>query len=180
MYSGVIPVRYAKALLQFAMENKEEEKVYAETSTLAKTFMNVANLENVLLNPIIPNAQKHKIIIEAACGNNDTSASFSKFIDLLLRHGRVESITLIAHTYGRLYREAKKVIQGKLIVPAKVPVCLVDKCRSVIEKRTECNVDFEVVEDPAIGGGFILEYDNYSLDASLKSEIDKLKRALVY
>ena len=48
---GIISVRYAKALLQFALENKEEQTVYGEMKTLGETFRAVPALRQALITP---------------------------------------------------------------------------------------------------------------------------------
>ena len=52
--------------------------------------------------------------------------------------------------------------------------------RNIIEKKvgTPVNIEFEVEEDPEILGGFILEYDTYRLDASLRTQFNQLRREL--
>ena len=49
---GIVSTRYAKALLLFAEQNKEEDKVYAETSVLAETFLHVPAHCNRLLSTL--------------------------------------------------------------------------------------------------------------------------------
>lgn len=55
---GIISMRYAKALLTFAQELKEDEQVYAETTTLAEAFRLVPGLQQALLNPVLTLEQK--------------------------------------------------------------------------------------------------------------------------
>ena len=57
---GIVSTRYAKALLLFAEQNKEEDKVYAETSVLAETFLHVPALQQALINPVLTEAQKDR------------------------------------------------------------------------------------------------------------------------
>ena len=44
----------------------------------------------------------------------------------------------------------------------------------MIKKKTNGTVEFETKVDPEIIGGLILEYDTYRMDASVKSELNKL------
>ena len=46
---GIVSIRYAKALLQFAMENHEEDGVYREMSAMADVFMKLPALQKALL-----------------------------------------------------------------------------------------------------------------------------------
>ncbi|MBR1446518.1 MAG: F0F1 ATP synthase subunit delta, partial [Alloprevotella sp.] len=44
--------------------------------------------------------------------------------------------------------------------------------------RTRSKVEFSTVVDPELGGGFVLEYDTSRLDASLRTQIQELRRTL--
>lgn len=50
---GVVSMRYAKALLQFAKINKEEDLVYAEMQKLAQSYISVSQLRTALLCPTL-------------------------------------------------------------------------------------------------------------------------------
>ena len=84
----------------------------------------------------------------------------------------------VAHSYGTLYREQNHIIRGRLVVPTKIDKAVVEKLRKTVETKSASKVDFQVVEDPSILGGFILDYDTYSLDASVRTQLAKLKREL--
>ena len=40
------------------------------------------------------------------------------------------------------------------------------------------HVEFQVREDPSLLGGFVLEYDTYRMDASVKAQLARIKRQL--
>ena len=152
MDSGILSVRYAKALLLFATANNEEDLVYAETATLADTFLKVPALQQALLNPVMSDEQKSHLLLKAACGDAEPTRS--------------------------LTRKEKKVVKGRLVVPTSISPQIVDRFQRLVEARTSSKVDFEVIEDASLGGGFVLEYDTYCLDASVKSQLAKLQRQL--
>lgn len=84
----------------------------------------------------------------------------------------------IAHAYVTLYRKEKHLVKGRLVVAKSVSEHVAQRLQAIVEARTDSKVDFEVLVDENIGGGFILEYDTYRLDASVKTQIEKLHRAL--
>ena len=65
MNTGMIPVRYAKALLEFAYEKKCAEQVYAEMSAVAGSFEREHALRRVLDNPVLPVDKKTELIPRA-------------------------------------------------------------------------------------------------------------------
>ena len=171
-------MRYAKALLSFAAELHEDEQAYAEMSALSQAFVAVPALHQAMLNPMLPEADKFKLLLTAACGDKKPSKSLERFLQLVLANGRASAMLFIAHSLGTLYRRTNHIINGKLVVPAKVGDELIARLQQVVENRSQCKVDFEVEVDPAIQGGFILSYDTYRLDASLRTELSRLRREL--
>ena len=175
---GIISMRYAKALLLFAQEQKEDDKVYAEMATLADTFLTVPALQQALLNPVLTDVQKEQLLTTAACGKTKPSSSLTQFVKLVLKKRRADIMMFVAHSYGTIYREQKHIIKSKLVVPTALTSNLIAQLQQMVEAKSKCKVDFQVSEEPAIGGGFILEYDTYRLDASVRTQLAKIKREL--
>lgn len=175
---GTLSMRYAKALLLFAEEKGEAEKVYAETQTLAESFLNVPLLHQAMINPVLTAGQKASLLLEAACGENTPSAALTGFANLVVENRRADLFKFVAHSYGTLYRKKNHIVRGKLTLPASLTPELEQRLKDLVETRSNAKVDFRIEEDKAIQGGFILEYDTYRLDASVRTQLAKIKREL--
>lgn len=175
---GIISMRYAKALLKFAAEHKEEECVYAEMGNVTAAFAKVEALQHALLNPVLTDAQREQLLATAAGSEKDLTATTRRFIHLVVTKGRADMMQLIARSYGTLYRRERHIVEGSLTVPVSLTPELTERLRSIVEKRTDCRVDFSVKEDKELLGGFVLQYDTYRLDASVKTQLQKMKREL--
>ena len=81
---------------------------------------------------------------------------------------------MIANSYVTLYRKQKNLIRGKLTTAARVSAQTEQKMRHLVEKNTQGTVEFETEIDPDIIGGFILEYDTYRMDASVKTKLNSI------
>jgi F-type H+-transporting ATPase subunit delta len=46
--------------------------------------------------------------------------------------------------------------------------------KQMVESRTQGTVEFNTEVDPSIIGGFILEYDTYRMDASVKTRLNNI------
>ena len=94
MNTGMIPVRYAKALLEFAYEKKCAEQVYAEMSAVAGSFEREHALHRVLDNPVLPVDKKTELIRTA--GGGRTSEVFDRFVWIASEtNGKVELKTSV-------------------------------------------------------------------------------------
>lgn len=177
---GIISMRYAKTLLRFATHNHEEEIVYAEMQALAASFKNLKELQDALLNPVVTNAQKEALLEGAAKAQGKELSSTTKgFIRLVTKNRRADLMLFIANTYITLYTKSKNILRGRLVLPSPISEQARTKLQEMVEKRTAGgNIEFSTVVNPEIEGGFILEYDTYRLDASLRTQMREIRRSL--
>jgi F-type H+-transporting ATPase subunit delta len=96
----------------------------------------------------------------------------------VLREGREPVMQFIANSYVTLYRQQKNVIRGRLITAARVSPETEQKMRQMVESKTNGTVEFETEVNPDIIGGFILEYDTYRMDASVKAKLNNILNTL--
>ncbi|MCR5579419.1 MAG: F0F1 ATP synthase subunit delta [Prevotella sp.] len=173
---GVISVRYARALLKSATDAKIEADVYKEMQTLAKTYSEVPQLRQTIDNPMLSKDTKQALLLTAV---GDSPCELTKaFISLVLKEDRENVMQFIANSYVTLYRQQKNVIRGRLITAAAVSPATEQKMRQMVESKTNGTVEFETEVNPDIIGGFILEYDTYRMDASVKSKLNSILNTL--
>lgn len=175
---GVVSMRYARALLQFAERNKDAETVYAEMQALARSYLAVPQLRPVLLNPTLPAAEKQQLLVTASAGEKQLSVSLNRFFELVISRQRVDCMQFIANSYLTLYQEKNNLTQGRLITACPVSADTVERMKSLVARLTQKDVRLETVQDPTIEGGFILEYGTYRMDVCLKSRLAQIRRKL--
>ena len=173
---GVISVRYARALLKSATDANLEDQVYQEMMTLAKSYVDVPQLRQTIDNPMLSKDKKEALLITAA--GEKPSVLTRSFISLVLKEDRENVMQFMANSYVTLYRKQKNVIRGKLTTAARVSADTEQKMRKMVESKTQGTVEFETEVNPDIIGGFILEYDTFRMDASVKSKLNNILNTL--
>ena len=169
---GVVSVRYARALLKSATGQKLDDAVYQDMQTLAQSYVEVPQLRFTIDNPMLAKDNK-KVLLLTACGDKHTPLTES-FVQLVLDEDRENILQFMANSYITLYRQQKNVIRGRLITATAVSPETEQKMRQMVESRTQGTVEFESEVNPEIIGGFILEYDTYRMDASVKSQLNTI------
>ena len=173
---GVISIRYARALLKSATDAKLEDTVYQDMMTVAKSYVDVPALRQTIDNPMLSKDVK-QILLTTAAGPLASQLTQS-FIALVLKEDRENMIQFMANSYVTLYRKQKNVISGKLTTAARVSAQTEQKMRQMVESKTQGTVEFETEVNPDIIGGFILEYDTYRMDSSVKSKLNNILNTL--
>ncbi|WP_080904722.1 F0F1 ATP synthase subunit delta [Parabacteroides sp. Marseille-P3160] len=173
MDTGIISKRYAKALLAYAQEKGEGEKVYEEMKTLSQSFFEVPQLRSALDNPVISTENKRQLITNAA-GKN-VSQVFTRFIDLVIREKREKYLHNIALVYIDLFRLSKDIFTAHLTTATKVGPKEEEEIRKIIAKKMKGTLEFKTKTDPSIIGGFILGIGTYQMDASIATQLKQVK-----
>ena len=169
-------MRYARALLKSATDQKLEDAVYQEMMTVAKSYLDVPALRHTIDNPMLSKDKKEALLTVAA---GEKPCQLTKaFIALVLKEDRENVMQFMANSYITLYRKQKNVIRGKLTTAARVTAETEQKMRQMVESKTNGTVEFETEVNPDIIGGFILEYDTYRMDASVKSKLNNILNTL--
>ncbi len=176
MNTGVISVRYARALLKSVENTDAMEQVYADMRILAQNFLDVPQLRKSLDNPMLPKDEKERVL-NLACGGNP-SPDTQTFFKTILKQGREDIIQFMANAYVTLYRQEKNIISSRLVTAVEVDNATEQKMREMIEKRSTANVEFVTEVNPDIIGGFILEYDTYRMDASVQTQLRNILKEL--
>lgn len=180
MDTGIVSVRYAKSLLDFATGNGEEEVAYRQMTTLSNNFQKLPELRATLLNPVVSNHQKVSIL-KHACTKEVESVckSVGAFIDLVVDNNREELLQFMANSYLTLFRKQRRLIRATITVASPISDTTIGKFKNIVSHRADnSNVEFLVRVDPSIEGGYILEYDNYMLDQSVRSRLSAMRKIL--
>ena len=169
---GVISVRYARALLKGSCDAGIEDKVYADMQSLARSYIEVPLLRPTIDNPTVKLGDKLALLMSAA-GSKPTGLT-TAFLSLVLKEGRERFLQFMANSYITLYRKYKNIIRGKLTTATAVSAETENRLRQMVESKTNGTVEFETEVDPDLIGGFVLEYDTYRMDASVKTKLNAI------
>lgn len=179
MEVGIISMRYAKALIEYAQSKGAEDKLYQEFVMLSYCFVNQSALRNALDNPILPTEEKLSLICTAANGKQASSKEFIRFIQLVLNHRRESYLQFMALMYLDLYRKLKHIGVGKLITAVPVSKATEERIRSSAGTILHAAMELTTVIDPSIEGGFIFDINDFRLDASIATQLKRVKQQFI-
>ena len=176
---GILSMRYAKAMIQYAQEKGVEDRVYQEFYTLSYCFCAQPELRAALDNPVISIREKFALICTAADGNAASTREFARFITLILRNKREGYLQFISLMYLDLYRKLKHIGVGKLITAVPVDKETEDRIRAAAAHILHAKMELDTEVDPSIEGGFIFDINDYRLDASIATQLKRVKQQFI-
>ena len=174
MNTGVISMRYAKALFAYAKEQGAEDAIYGNMLQLMHTLQHVKELREVLATPSLSTDERVSLL----CSAVDSSPVYECFMRLVVSEEREQLLLFIAHCYVSLYRNAKNIVAVKFTTAQPVDEALREKVSAALS-RDAAVVEMHDVVDPGIIGGFICETETHRLDASVRRQLRDIENELV-
>jgi F-type H+-transporting ATPase subunit delta len=167
--------RYAKSLIDLALEKGELEKVFADMQWLQQVIKASRDFANLLRSPIVKGDKKEKIV-EAIIGNKVANIT-SLFVRLLIAKGREINLPEIITSFVSQYKEYKHIHPVKLTTASPINENLKNAIVEQIKKTSDMkNIELETVVDEDLIGGFVLEAGDKLIDASIAYDLKQIAR----
>ena len=170
-----LAARYAKSLIDLAIEKDQLEAVYNDMLFLQQAIRGSRELANLLKSPIISPDKKDKIMDAITAGKVSTiTATFNK---LLLNKGREAYLLEIVAAFIEQYKELKGIHTVKLTtavpVTEDVKKAIMDKISA--DKHLK-NIELVTAIDESLIGGFVLEIGDELVDGSIAFDLKNIKK----
>jgi F-type H+-transporting ATPase subunit delta len=167
--------RYAKSLIDLAIEKNQLEKVYEDMLFVHRLCTESKPFVSLMKSPIIASDKKEKILDALSQGR--IGEMTQKFNKLLIHKGREFYLAEIAEAFIEQYKAHNQIHQVKLTTAVAVSDDLKTSIIEAIKKDTDIKkVELKSVVEENIIGGFILEVDSKMIDASVAFELANIKK----
>ncbi|HHS95971.1 MAG TPA: ATP synthase F1 subunit delta [Phaeodactylibacter sp.] len=177
MSSKRIATRYAKSVLDLAVEQGKLPVIKADFEQLKEAFKN-RDLYLMAKSPIIKGDQKMGVF--KAIFENKVDALTLTFIDVLVNKGRENILPEVVEAFFEQYRQKMGILSVTMTtaVPADEAIMASAKAKILSSGISATQVDIQNIVNPDILGGFQLEYDGKVYDASVATHLRNLKQNL--
>ncbi|MBK7108435.1 MAG: ATP synthase F1 subunit delta [Bacteroidetes bacterium] len=169
-----IATRYAKSLLDLAIEQGLLEEVFADIRQL-----NIATDESrefylMLKSPIVDTDDKHKVI--EAIFKNKIHTITENWLSIMVRKKRESYLPEIIDAFIVQYNQKKQITPVTITTAKPISIAL----RNEIIERLKIQANLVHVEltekvDESLIGGYILRFDNKLIDTSISRGLAILK-----
>ena len=167
--------RYAKSLLDLAVEQNQLDTVYADIKLLRAIMKGNPDFVSVLKSPVINNDKKEQIINSIL--NGRVSNVSTLFIQLLVRKTRESNLPEIVKAFVEQYNKLKDIHHVKITtaipLSAEGEQVILNKVRS---NSSIQNIELETAVDEDIIGGFKLEVGGKLVDATVLRDLNDVKK----
>ena len=179
MNEGLIPRRYAKALLKVAQERGDDKRLYSLMGTLAASFEAHPDLSTAVANPFISADEKIKLLTTAA-GAGDKDVTYADFLKLLRNNSRMPLVRGIALAYGEDYRRSNNIYKVEVTAAAPMDSAEESRLKKLVQSHLKGGtMEYTFKVDSDLIGGFTVSIGSEKLDSSVRNSLNELRLKLL-
>lgn len=169
--------RYAKSLLDLSIEQNQLEAVYKDILYCDSVLKASREFTLLLKSPII-HSDKKLSIINNVLGNNVTALTLS-FFKIMVTKRREAYLVDITKEFIRQYNAEKNITPVKIKSAIALDYTSIENIVAILKKQANLkNIEITTEVDESLIGGFIVQYEDKLIDASVSKSLKQLRKDL--
>lgn len=170
--------RYARALLDVASKEQADlSKIDADLAAIVDLFAAHPPLSKTLLNPAIP-APRKRAAVEALVARLAPSPIVGKLVTMLAERDRLVLLPDLLAAYRQRVMDRQGVVRAELTTAEPLDASRAEAVKRSLAQATGKAVELTSRVDPAIVGGLVARVGGTVYDASVTSQLKRLKQRL--
>lgn len=168
-------LRYAKAIMELAVDQNKVRAVESDMRTVQETVAENDNLREMLASPIVKTSDKEAVLNGIF---KDSDMLSKELFALLGRNKRIGLLSEVARQFVLLYERMQGQDVAHVVTAVPLTAELEKKILARLKQITGKEVTVENVVDPSLIGGFVMRVGDLEYNASVASKLSNLKREL--
>ena len=177
MDQSAIAVRYAKAFFATAKEKDLLETLKTDIELVFNVCNESADFILLLESPIVKTSKKAQLITAIFKGKiNELTLSF---LLLIAKNKREVHIPGICRNFLGLTRKDQNIKSALLTTASEINSESIKKIEELLGEELNATIELSTNIKPEIIGGLLLRLDDKQLDASVATQLKKIKQKLL-
>lgn len=177
MDESAITVRYAKALFSLAKERNQLGTLKEDMDLVSNVCSQSKDFNLLLKSPVVKTSKKVHII--RLIFQKKISALSLQFLEMVTQNKREVFIPLICRNILTLVRKEKNIKTAVITTAQAIDEKLLEKATKILEEELGNKVELSAKVNPHLIGGMILRIDDKQYDASILTQLNKLKKEML-
>ena len=169
--------RYARALLDVAIQEGDPEKVEQELSAVADLYSDTQELQRALTNPAVPVAAKRGIV-EALVAKTQSSPVLGKLFLMLADRNLLVLLPELASVYRQRLMEHRQIDRAEVTTALPLAPEQVTQLEQRLVAATGRRVMMTTHVDPSLIGGAVARVGSTVYDGSIATQLAKMRERL--
>lgn len=167
--------RYAKSLMDIAIEQGKLDALYTDMQGLKSICDSSAEFTNLMKSPIVKSDTKQSVFKAITDGKVDGVTT--AFVNLIISKGREYFLPEIVNAFLTHYKKHNKINVVKLTTAAPLDETMTQLILQNVQRQfPEMTIELNTAIDESLLGGFIVESNNNQFDASIIRDLRDIRK----
>ena len=172
-----IAQRYASALVDVSVEEKNGEKTGKDLSEFVQLFQEWADLRNFLSSPSVPRASKHDLI-EKLVKQLGGSEALRNFLFVVANNGRIHLLPEIYQEFVSQLHDRLGIAEAHVYSAQELSEQETAHLRKVLEHLTGKKIEARYRLDPTLIGGAVVRIGSTVYDGSVRGQLEQMRQKM--
>ncbi len=175
MRNTKVATRYARALLDLAIDQGNVDSVLGDMMTFLATVNDSREFELLLSSPVVKTDRKIAIFQQAF---EPFEKSTQDFLALVTNNRRESMLADIAEAFKAIVQEYRGIVPMTLTSAMPLEASTRDAIIAKIQASVKGTLEVEEKIDESLIGGFVVRMGDQQIDASVVNQLNNLKQRL--
>lgn len=177
MDQSAISVRYAKAFFKTAKENKLIGPLKSDIEMVFDLCQQSKDFILLLESPVIKSTQKASVL--KAIFDGKLHQFTLNFLLLVVQNKREVYIPGICRNFLDIVRREENIRQAIVATAAPISKNILSDIEKTLAKELNATIELQTKVNPDLIGGMVLRIDDIQFDASVATQLKKIKHSLL-
>jgi F-type H+-transporting ATPase subunit delta len=164
---------YARSLFEVASEQDKLDTVREQLNQFADALHEDRELAVFFFSPYFSTEEKKDGLHR---GISNADPAFMNFLEALIERHRMPVVFRIRTRFEEMWDKVNKLLPVQVTTAVELDRKLLESIGKQIGEQTGDQIELSSQIDPEILGGIVLRVGNFILDASIRTQLEKLRR----
>jgi F-type H+-transporting ATPase subunit delta len=170
--------RYARALFDVAIKEKQDlDAIDRDLAGFRELLKEHAAFEQVLLNPAVP-APRKRAAVASVISHAQLSPAVAKLLVLLAERDRMVLLPDLLAAYRERVRDFQKIVRAEVVTAEPLSADRAQAVERGLAHAAGRTVQMDLKVDPSLIGGIVARIGSTVYDASVATQLQKMKQKL--
>jgi len=173
-----ISVRYAKAFFSSAVEKKLLDVVKKDVDLILQLLQSQPRLKELLASPVVKTSEKSAFMVTIF--KDQFNKLTIDFLQLLLKNNREVYLLEMCLNFQLLYSKLTGIKTAHLTTAVELDETQIQQFNELVQANFGGKAEILTKVDEKLLGGFVLKVEDHQWDASVSTQLHKMRRELVH
>ncbi|MEP3248265.1 MAG: F0F1 ATP synthase subunit delta [Sneathiella sp.] len=169
--------RYATALFDLALQEKQVDVVAADMATIKTSLDESADLARLVLSPLVSRDDQARAMA-AVLEKLGVSDLVRRFVGTVAQNRRLFALSDMIDDFGKLLAAERGEVVAKVTSAKKLTAKQVEALTKELKSSIGSDVAIEATIDEELIGGLVVKVGSRMVDSSIRTKLQNLKFAM--